>query len=54
VTHLPKHTVLRKIENVTLLFEMTGFEENVPNFPFLAMWCFGKDTVKQCFFKRQK
>jgi hypothetical protein len=34
VTHLPEHTVLPKTE-LTLLFEMTGFEENV-HFLFLA------------------
>jgi hypothetical protein len=37
VTHLPEHTTVLKIESLALLFEMTSFEENVPNFLFLAM-----------------
>jgi hypothetical protein len=39
VTHLPEHTAVPKIESLALRFEMIGFEENMPNFPFSAMWC---------------
>jgi hypothetical protein len=27
------------MKSLALLFEMTGFEENMLNLPFLAMWC---------------
>jgi hypothetical protein len=49
VTHLPEHTTVPKIESLALLFEMTSFEENVPNFPFFGnAVCSGKDTIEQC------
>jgi hypothetical protein len=47
VTYLPEHTTVPKIESLALLFEMTSFEENVPNFSFLAMQCSSKDTIEQ-------
>jgi hypothetical protein len=39
VINLPEHNTVPKIESLALLFGMTGFEENMPNFPFLAMRC---------------
>jgi hypothetical protein len=27
---------------------VTGFEENVPNFPFLAMWCVLANVPQNC------
>jgi hypothetical protein len=27
---------------------VTGFEENVPNFPFLAMWCVLANGPQNC------
>jgi hypothetical protein len=51
VTHLSEHTVVPKTESLTLLFEMTGFDKNVPKFLFLAMQCpvcSSKDTIGQC------
>jgi hypothetical protein len=39
MAHLPEHTALPKTESSTISFEMTGFEENVPNLPFFATRC---------------
>jgi hypothetical protein len=41
-----------KIESLALLFEMTNFEENVPNFPFLAMRCVLAKTQLSSVFRQ--
>jgi hypothetical protein len=52
MTHLPEHTKVSKIESLALLFEMTGFEENVPNFLFLAMRCVIAKTQLSSVFRQ--
>jgi hypothetical protein len=50
MTHLPEHTAVSKIESLTLLFEMTSFKENVPNFPFLELQCVLAKTQSSSMF----
>jgi hypothetical protein len=52
VTHLPEHTTVLKIKSLPLLFEMTSFEENVPNFSFLAMRCVLVKTQLSSVFRQ--
>jgi hypothetical protein len=52
VTHLPEHTTVPKIESLALLFEMTSFEENVPNFLFLVMRCVLAKTQLSSVFRQ--
>jgi hypothetical protein len=52
VIYLPEHTAVPKIESFALLFEMTGFEENVPNFPFWIMQCVLAKTQLNSVFRQ--
>jgi hypothetical protein len=52
MTHLPEHTAVLKIECLALLFEMTGFKENVSNFSFLAMRCVLAKTQSDSVFQQ--
>jgi hypothetical protein len=52
MTYLPKHIVLPKIESLVLLFRMTGFEENVSNFLFLAIQCVLAKTQSSNVFEQ--
>jgi hypothetical protein len=50
--HFPEHATMLTIESSAVLFEMIGFEENVPNFPFLAMWCVMVKTQSASVFSQ--
>jgi hypothetical protein len=50
VIHLPEHTAMPKTESSALLIEMTGFEVNVSNLPFLAMRCVLAKTQSSSVF----
>jgi hypothetical protein len=41
-----------KTESLAVLFEMIGFEENMPNLSFLAMWCVLAKTQSSSVFQQ--
>jgi hypothetical protein len=52
MTHFSEHTIVPKIESLALLFGITGFEENMPNFQFLAMRCILSKTQSSSVFRQ--
>jgi hypothetical protein len=50
--HFLEQNAMLTIESSAVLFEMIGFEENVPNFPFLAMWCVMVKTQSASVFSQ--
>jgi hypothetical protein len=48
VTHLPEHITSLKTESFAPFLVMTGFEDKVQSFPFLARWCVLANVPHNC------